>query len=108
MKAVNISELKAIPIEIPKKYDQESFLAGAGEVLNRLYKLEEKDVEPVKHGEWEEKEVFNVSESKIDEWQSARCSQCGLYHTTPYLYFFDDFRYCPNCGALMIKGERGK
>ena len=73
MKAVNISELKAIPIEIPKKYDQESFLAGAGEVLNRLYKLEEKDVEPVKRGEWEEKEVFNVSQF-INKYFNQPCT----------------------------------
>ena len=33
--------------------------------------------------------------------QSAKCSICGKYHTTPYLYRLDYFPYCPNCGAEM-------
>ena len=54
-------------------------------------------------GEWEECEVVQESgdEPIIDEWQSARCSICGKYHTTPYMYYFDNFNYCPNCGARM-------
>ena len=55
-----------------------------------------------KTGEWEEREVS--SDKVIDEWQSARCSVCGKYHTTPYMYYFDSFSFCPNCGADM----RGK
>ena len=54
-----------------------------------------------KTGEWEEREVS--SEQIIDEWQSARCSVCGLYHTTPYMYYFNDFNFCPSCGARMEK-----
>ena len=50
-------------------------------------------------GEWLEKEV---SEYPIVEWQSAKCSQCGKYHTTPYIYFFNEYEYCPHCGAKMI------
>lgn len=56
-------------------------------------------VEPRKKGRWIEKEVFD--NSSIDEWQSAQCSACGLYHTTPYLYYFDNYNFCPNCGARM-------
>jgi len=51
-----------------------------------------------KKGQWEEKSVF---EGEIQQWQSARCSVCNKYHTTPYLYYFDNFKYCPNCGASM-------
>lgn len=57
------------------------------------------DVAPVVHGEWEDKEV--IHKRCIEEWQSARCSACGKYHTTPYMYYFDDFKFCPNCGAKM-------
>lgn len=64
------------------------------EILERLTTIEER-----KTGEWEEREVS--SDKVIDEWQSARCSVCGKYHTTPYMYFFDDFNFCPNCGARM-------
>ena len=52
-----------------------------------------------KKGKWEEKEVSD--EKVIDEWQSARCSACGKYHTAPYMYYFDNYNYCPNCGARM-------
>lgn len=58
--------------------------------------------EPTKAtGRWIEKEVFDNSSAVIDEWQSAKCSACGLYHTTPYMYYFDNFNFCPNCGARM-------
>lgn len=58
----------------------------------------------VKQGEWVEKQVSEIEE--IVEWQSARCSYCGLYHTTPYMYFFHHDPYCPSCGAKM-KTEGG-
>ena len=60
------------------------------------------ETEPAKHGEWEEKETYlNEGDCEITEWQSARCSKCGKYHTTPYMYSFDNFNFCPNCGAKM-------
>ena len=63
------------------------------------------DAVEVVHGEWTEKEV--IQDKVIEEWQSARCSNCGRYHTTPYMYYFDDYDFCPNCGAMM-KGERNE
>lgn len=61
---------------------------------------------PVKHGKWEEKEThLNENDCSITEWQSAKCSNCGKYHTTPYMYYFNNFTYCPNCGADM-RGEQ--
>lgn len=56
------------------------------------------DVPDTNVGTWEER---SVSEDSIQQWQSARCSVCNKYHTTPYLYYFDNFNYCPNCGAKM-------
>lgn len=52
-----------------------------------------------KSGEWLEKEVFDNVDYEIPEWQSEKCSVCGKYHTTPYLYNFRTFEYCPNCGS---------
>lgn len=52
-------------------------------------------------GEWTEKEVMVDEDTNITEWQSARCSVCGRYHTTPYMYYFDNFNFCPHCGADM-------
>ena len=64
------------------------------------------EVPEVRKGKWTERKVFrsddnNTSSPIIDDWQSAKCSVCGKYHTTPYLYYFDDFNYCPHCGARM-------
>ena len=55
------------------------------------------------HGKWEKKEVFHAPD--IEEMQSAQCDKCGKFHTTPFLYYFDDYEYCPRCGAKM-DGER--
>jgi predicted RNA-binding Zn-ribbon protein involved in translation (DUF1610 family) len=52
---------------------------------------------------WLEKEVLSLVDGAqlIEEWQSARCSACGKYHTTPYMYYFDEYKFCPNCGEAM-------
>ena len=60
------------------------------------------DVAPVRHAEWIEKEV--IDGKIIEQWQSAKCSKCGKYHTTPYMYFFDNYAFCPGCGAKMDGG----
>lgn len=58
--------------------------------------------EQKKKGTWKEKSViFTEDVPSLDSWQSARCSVCGKYHTTPFMYYFDNFNYCPNCGADM-------
>ncbi len=55
-------------------------------------------------GEWLEREVIDEPNGKIiNQWQSARCSVCKLYHTTPYTYTFTHYDYCPNCGKKMVK-----
>ena len=63
-------------------------------------------IEERKKGQWEEREVS--SDNVIDEWQSARCSVCGKYHTTPYMYYFDKFSFCPNCGSYNGGENDGK
>jgi hypothetical protein len=57
-----------------------------------------------KVGEWLEKEV--ISDKVIEEWQSARCSVCDRYHTTPYMYYFSHYEYCPHCGAQMERRQK--
>ena len=56
-----------------------------------------------KVGEWLEKEVH--SDKVIEEWQSARCSVCDKYHTTPYMYYFSHYDWCPHCGAKMERRQ---
>ncbi len=63
-------------------------------------------VEPErKKGKWLKKEVTHIDDLEakdiITEWQSAKCNVCGKYHTTPYMYYFSDYDFCPNCGARM-------
>lgn len=60
---------------------------------------------PVVHGRWEERHVYGIEECAVDQLQSAKCTNCGKYHTTPYMYYFDDFAYCPHCGARNEKGD---
>ena len=54
-----------------------------------------------KVGKWEECKVVDIEDTTITEVQSAFCPICHKYHTTPYMYYFDYFNYCPNCGAKM-------
>ena len=65
--------------------------------------IQSADVAPVKHGRWEEKDIIEDRKGLgiISDWQSARCSVCGKYHTTPYAYYFTNYEYCPSCGAKM-------
>lgn len=63
------------------------------------------DAAPVVHGRWTERHVDYASDCAIDEVQTLKCSACGLYHTTPYLYSFTDYKFCPNCGAQMDGGK---
>lgn len=51
-------------------------------------------------GEWIDREVIDDrKDAKIQQWQQAQCSICGKWHTTPYMYYFDDYNFCPNCGS---------
>lgn len=57
---------------------------------------------PQTPGHWLEIEVVDEPQGKhIEQWQSAKCSICGKYHTTPYMYYYSHYDYCPNCGNPM-------
>lgn len=73
------------------------------ELCQVIQALPTADVREVKRGKWLEKQVFEGN--SIEEWQSAKCSACGRYHTTPYLYYFRKANYCPFCGADMRGGK---
>ena len=61
------------------------------------------DVPDRRVGKWLEREVIHAKEAKaiITEWQSCKCSVCGCYDTRPYLYCFNEPRFCSWCGAEM-------
>ena len=55
-----------------------------------------------KKGVWLEKHhAYADEENVIEEWQSCKCSICGRYETRPYLYYFNEPRFCSWCGAKM-------
>ena len=83
---------------LPTTEDGENWIR-VSEVRESLLNIPSADVQPVRHGKWEERKVSD--KNCIDEWQTACCSVCHKYHTTPYMYYFDNYNYCPNCGARM-------
>ena len=85
---------------LENKYTVVNYINGVIEKIKALPTIEER-----KKGKWDERKVFDTEDSDIAQMQSAKCSMCGKYHTTPYLYFFDNFNFCPNCGADMRGGE---
>lgn len=89
--------------EAVRKYPN-TFYNGLEVARQIAHDMDAADVQPVRHGRWEQKEVFEAKDC-VDELQSAFCPVCQRYHTTPYSYYFSHYNYCPNCGAKM-DGER--
>ena len=82
-------------------YHVDEYNGRSVEAIRKLPPSQPEQPEP-KRGEWLERDVIDEPKGKhITQWQSARCSVCGRYHTTPYLYSFTHYNFCPNCGADM-------
>lgn len=58
------------------------------------------DAQP-KVAEWDDIQVFEVVGTTVDRLQSTFCPVCRRYHTTPYVYSYNHYDYCPNCGSQM-------
>ena len=112
--ALNMA-IEALDKPIPKPHDRLMYWETARRIIDSPRSKSQMltvldSVPPVealerKHGEWIERNVTqDRRDAKIPEWQSAKCSVCGKYHTTPYMYYFTNYNYCPNCGANM-RGE---
>ena len=89
-------------IDAERKHLLDLKMDGAEHIVVHHARRIIEDMPPVtpqpKVGEWLEKEIHS---DKVGEWQSARCSVCDKYHTTPYMYYFSNYKFCPNCGARM-------
>lgn len=70
------------------------------ELLNKFAEVPSADVQEVKHGKWVDIKIPANYSNEV-QYQSAKCSVCKRYHTTPYLYMYYEHNYCPNCGARM-------
>lgn len=85
MRIIDADELKAL---------RELYIQGKLQFIESEYDLINKcptiDAEPVRHGRWIEDSGFNT------------CSLCGNYFDR---YddggYYQDFDYCPKCGAKM-------
>lgn len=89
-----------------------AFYSDGGEISTEWWCVEDMienapTIEPQRmRGKWTEKHhAYSDEESRIEEWQSCRCSKCGRYDTRPYLYYFSEPNYCSWCGADM-RGEQ--
>lgn len=56
------------------------------------------------NGAWLERDVYPISKAGVEELQSAKCPYCKKYLTTPYMYYFNNYPYCPSCGKKV--GEK--
>lgn len=66
-----------------------------------LLEFETADVQPVKHGKWEKLTIVPATDT--GNCILARCSKCGdtVFYTVTGREI--TLKYCPNCGARMIK-----
>ena len=51
---------------------------------------------------WLERVVLSMSDASL-ELQSCKCPYCKKYLTTPYMYYFTSYPYCPSCGKKVGK-----
>ena len=54
------------------------------------------DAVPVRHGKWIHEVRYTID--SLHSYQQYRCSECGMTYIT-------NTKYCPNCGARMVKNE---
>ena len=58
------------------------------------------DVQPVRHGEWEDERY----DDDLLHCYIATCSECG-YESTDRYRISDSHKYCENCGVKMDQKE---
>ena len=89
-------ELLNISIDISNLYNC-GILEGLDRATKRLNAQPAADVTPVRHGRWD------YYEESLCIRAHARCSVCNRPRYEHYV--FNNFMYCPSCGAKMDGGD---
>lgn len=68
------------------------------EGCKQIKKMPTVDAEPVRHGHWIYGNDFH--------WYTASCNKCGYQRRTDIKADrWNQWNYCPNCGARMVEDE---
>ena len=93
-------------IDFECTFDEKATI-NAHEVIGKCARLigcmDNVEVQPVKHGHWEEENTMPYDNFVV-------CSECGMnlsYQNYTKEEWQESFKYCPNCGARM-DGEQNE
>ena len=102
MNLIDRADVKRLLLE--RAYDDGDIDMRVDELIDEVNEIPTYPARP--KGKWENIDIIHDrKDAKITDWQQAQCSVCGKWHTTPYLYSFNHYSFCPNCGAEMEVGE---
>ena len=95
---VSKEELKeffeGIEITVAGRIRAEVIIEVLQAIYNGVMKLPTTDAEPVRHGKWIYGNDFH--------WYTASCNRCGYQRRTDIKADrWNQWNYCPNCGARM-------
>jgi predicted RNA-binding Zn-ribbon protein involved in translation (DUF1610 family) len=105
-KYYRVSDVKEIIKKLAKEpayyHDGEDFYNGVCAVEGELMCLEPVMLEEPKVGEWLVADILREDADRL-KWSSYSCSECGYTTDAYYNDLRDISKFCPNCGAKMIK-----
>lgn len=91
-----LEEAEKLPDDLPKG-EGLAIATAAQYIRGYIKRVKSADVQPVKHGHWEEEDTMPYDNFVV-------CSECGMnlsYQNYTKEEWQESFRYCPCCGARM-------
>lgn len=93
-----IDKMRSLKSRFRAKNDWDSgYDTAIAEAFEHIKRVPVADVQPVKHGHWEEEDTMPYDNFVV-------CSECGMnlsYQNYTKEEWQESFRYCPCCGARM-------